>query len=139
GIWTEAIWRCVVPILVAVFLGARLSPAFFYRDPSGKTIAQELLAANIPSSDLAVKQMSRGQRYSLSFYLREEIPEWDSNHPRNGYLLSANRLGLSQAGSALNYEEIPFNVERTGFRLYRIRLESVGGTPGSGEMKDAKA
>src|SRR5262249_47546559 len=41
GIWTAAISFCIVPILIAVILGNRLFPAFFYWDPSGKTIAQE--------------------------------------------------------------------------------------------------
>jgi hypothetical protein len=77
--------------------------------------------------------MSRGQRYSVSFYLHEEVTEWEVEHPREGYLLSGGKFCREIIGSDFTCEEIPFNLERTGFFLYRIERRSPSGIPNSGE------
>jgi 4-amino-4-deoxy-L-arabinose transferase-like glycosyltransferase len=124
----------VLPILIAALFANRFVPAFFLWDPSGKTIAQELLKKNIPSADLAVRTMKRGQLYSLSFYLRHEIPEWDREPPREGYLLVGGKSCTLDPSLGLSCEAVPFDLKKTGFFLYRIRPRSVG-APGGREMK----
>ncbi len=124
---------CVLPILLALSLTDAFLLSFFHWDPSGRTLSQELQRQGIPTDKLAVKVMSRSQRYSLSFYLQREIPEWDREHPREGYLLLGGRCSGSVDGPDLACEEVPFNLAQTGFFLYRIERRSLGGRPCSGQ------
>jgi 4-amino-4-deoxy-L-arabinose transferase-like glycosyltransferase len=124
---------CVLPILLAVANSDKLLPSFFLWDPSGRTLSEELERHAIPAAELNVsKYMNRGQRYSLNFYLHQEVPEWDSEHPHQGYLLTGNRHSKSQ--SDFTFEEIEsFDLRRTGYFLYRIQPSSGAGHPGSGK------
>jgi 4-amino-4-deoxy-L-arabinose transferase-like glycosyltransferase len=125
---------CAVPILVVVANGDKLVPSFFYWDPSGRTLTEELHRLAIPLGDLyASRNMNRGLRYSLDFYLHQEIPDGDAEHPRQGYLLIGHRHAKSQDGSDFTFEEISLDVERTGYFLYKIQPRSVAG-PGSGRQ-----
>jgi 4-amino-4-deoxy-L-arabinose transferase-like glycosyltransferase len=126
---------CVLPILFAVSNTDKLLPSFFAWDPSGRTLSEELQRQAIPAAELNVsKYMNRGQRYSLNFYLHEELPEWDSGHPHQGYLLIGNRHSKFQAGSDFTFEEIvSFDSKKTGYFLYRIQPQSAAGHPGSGK------
>jgi 4-amino-4-deoxy-L-arabinose transferase-like glycosyltransferase len=127
---------CVLPILLAVSKADELLPSFFYWDPSGRTLTEELQRLAIPVAELNVsKNMNRGLRYSLDFYLHQEIPEWDSEHPHPGYLLIGTRRPKSQTGSALTFDEVSSDVRRTGYFLYRIQPQSAAGPAGSGEPK----
>lgn len=123
----------VVPILLAVSLTDSLLSSYFRWDPSGRSLSEEIRHNGIPSQELLVRTMSRGQRYSLSFYIHEEVTEWEVEHPREGYLLSGGKYCRGIIGSDLTCEEIPFNLERTGFFLYRIERRSPSGIPNSGE------
>ena len=82
---------CVTPILVIILSFNNWAPLFLPWDPSGKTLAQELRAANIPPEQTYVAAMPRGQQFSLSFYLHQEIQIWDQNEPKEGYLLQNSR------------------------------------------------
>jgi 4-amino-4-deoxy-L-arabinose transferase-like glycosyltransferase len=123
----------VVPILLAVSLTAGLLSSYFRWDPSGRSLSEEIRRIGIPSHDLMVRTMSRGQRYSLSFYLHYEITEWDAEHPRGGYLLTGSKYCRGTVGSDLTCAEIPFNLDKTGFFLYRIERRLPGGHPSSGQ------
>ncbi len=116
----------VVPVLFAVALADGLLSSYFLWDPSGRSLSEEIRHTGIPPEELLVRSMSRGQRYSLSFYVHHEIAEWQAEHPREGYLLSGSAYCRSTLGTDLTCEEIPFNLEKTGFFLYRIerRLSS---------------
>jgi 4-amino-4-deoxy-L-arabinose transferase-like glycosyltransferase len=126
---------CVLPILFAVSNNDKLLPSFFSWDPSGRTLSEELQRHAIPAAELNVsKYMNRGQRYSLNFYLHEELPEWDSGHPHQGYLLIGNRHSESPAGSDFTFEEIvSFDSRKTGYFLYSIQPPSAAGHPGGGK------
>ena len=76
-----------------------------------------------------MRAMGRGQRYSLSFYLHNEVTEWEADHPRKGYLLSGGKYCRGMIGADLTCEEIPFNLEKTGFFLYRIERRSPDTLP----------
>ncbi len=125
----------VVPILIVVSLADVLLASYFRWDPSGRTLSEELRRSGIPESGLMVRSMSRGQRYSLSFYLHNEVTDWDVEHPRDGYILLEGRYCRDAMGPGLACTEIPFNLEKTGFFLYRIELQSSGGLPRSGEAQ----
>jgi 4-amino-4-deoxy-L-arabinose transferase-like glycosyltransferase len=125
----------VVPILIVVSLGDVLMASYFRWDPSGRTISEEIRRSGIPWPGLMVRSMSRGQRYSLSFYLHDEVTEWDVEHPREGYILLGGRYCRDSMGPGLACTEIPFNLEKTGFFLYRIELQSSGSLPRSGKAQ----
>jgi 4-amino-4-deoxy-L-arabinose transferase-like glycosyltransferase len=123
----------VVPILLAVSLTDGLLSSYFPWDPSGRSLSEEIRRNGIPSQELRAGVMSRGQRYSLSFYLHNEVTEWESEHPREGYLLLGGKYCKGIMGSDLTCEEIPFNLEKTGFFLYRIERRSSSELRRSGQ------
>ncbi|MHB8502296.1 MAG: glycosyltransferase family 39 protein [Candidatus Acidiferrales bacterium] len=127
---------CVLPILFVMSNADRLLPSFFYYDPSGRTLSKELQRRAIPIAELAVvKPMSRGQRYSLSFYLHQEIAERDRARPEDGYVVTGRRYSKSELGSEFTVEEIPFGLQKTGLFLYRIQKRSPIGHASSGELQ----
>lgn len=127
---------CVLPILLAVSNTDKLVPPFFLYDPSGKTLSKELQGRTIPTGELAVaRPFNRGLRYSLSFYLHQEVPEWDRQHPRGGYLLTRTRYSKSEVGSDFKFEKIAFDWEETGYFLYKVQPTSAAGGAGSGQLK----
>jgi 4-amino-4-deoxy-L-arabinose transferase-like glycosyltransferase len=123
-----------LPILLAVLFSDRLIPAFFIGDPSGRTIAQELKKMNVPSGQVATHHMERAKRYSLSFYLHQEIPEWDSLHPVEAYVLEQNKIVSLVYNRELVIDPQPRKVADTGYFLYDIKRRSVGAARG-GETK----
>jgi 4-amino-4-deoxy-L-arabinose transferase-like glycosyltransferase len=119
----------VIAILLGVSLADDLLSSYFRWDPSGRSLSEEIRRSGIPSQELAVRAMGRGQRYSLSFYLHNEVTVWEAGHPREGYLLSGGKYCGGMIGSDLTCEEIPFNLEKTGFFLYRIERRSAATLP----------
>lgn len=140
---------CVLPILLAVAMTNKLEPSFFLWDPSGRSLAYELWFSEIPAEKLSVANLSRGQNYSLNFYLRREIKVWDKNHPAEGYLLVEESLTSrfepdEREAARCTYwvppafacEQVSFNTPSTGGILYRVtRAESARSLPRSGQMK----
>jgi 4-amino-4-deoxy-L-arabinose transferase-like glycosyltransferase len=127
---------CVLPILLAVSSANKLFPSFYRYDPSGRVLSEELLRRAVPTRDLAVvRPFNRGLRFSLSFYLNQEIPEGDRLHPQEGYVLTGMKYYKSQVGSDFTFEEVPFDLEKTGYFLYRVQRQSAAGSPGSGQPK----
>lgn len=83
---------CVVPILLLLSFLGRASRPFLSWDPSGKTLADEIMTAQIPLDKIYVYRMNRGQESSLDFYLHHQIQEWNREDPKEGYLvLNARR------------------------------------------------
>ena len=130
---------CVLPILAATVLAYRIAPSFFKIDPSGKTIAKQLQLQNIPLSELAVGWMSRGQHYSLNFYLREEIRDWNQENIGKEYVLTDVRGCRNLTPVPFACEPVPFNEQATGMFLYHIvmpdSLERLGGGGGQTQQK----
>ena len=127
---------CVLSILLTVSNFDKLLPSFFLYDPSGKTLSKELQGRTIPTGELAVvTPFNRGLRYSLSFYLHQEIPEWDRQHPQEGYILTGTRYSKSQVSSDFKFEEIVFDLENAGYFLYKVQPTSAAGHPRSGQLE----
>jgi 4-amino-4-deoxy-L-arabinose transferase-like glycosyltransferase len=127
---------CVLPILFAVANTDKLLPSFFYWDPSGRALSDGLRHQAIPTDALFVsKNMNRGLHYSLNFYLRREIPEWDGSNLYHGYLLTGHQLFKSQKGSDYTFEEIPFDLKKTGYFLYKVQARSLNGPTRSGQLE----
>lgn len=110
----------VVPILVAVILADVFLPSYFRWDPSGRNIAREVQRLRIPPSTLAVTNMNRGQEYSLSFYLHQEIKPWDTTSETGGYLLTSSQTCQGRVGPKFFCEQQPFDLQRTGEFLYLV-------------------
>jgi 4-amino-4-deoxy-L-arabinose transferase-like glycosyltransferase len=124
----------VVPLLIAILLAGRLEHWFFPRDPSGKTVATEIIAQGAPPSRLAVKNMNRGMHYGMNFYLKQEISDWDSAHPIEGYLLSGARNCYGLANDAVSCDAPAVFLERSHYYLLRVK-PSFNGSGGSREPK----
>ena len=114
---------CVVPILALVLFFNHLAPLFLPWDPSGKTIARELRAAHIPPEQTYVAAMPRGQQFSLSFYLNQEIQSWDSDQPKDGYLLRNSRGCSDFVKSPWNCSTGPLELQRSGWFVYKVQRE----------------
>jgi 4-amino-4-deoxy-L-arabinose transferase-like glycosyltransferase len=129
----------VIPLLLAISLIGGLLSSYFHWDPSGRTLSKELIFRAIPATNLAVANMSRGTRYSLSFYLRQEVADWDEEHPQEGYLLLGSQSCKRSVPPTFECEQLPFNSDLTGRFLYRISLaKSVSGLASSGELQQKK-
>jgi len=113
----------VVPILAIVLFFNHLAPMFLTWDPSGKTLAQELRAANIPPEQIYVAHMPRGQLFSLSFYLHQEIQTWDQNQSKEGYLLQSSKLCKLVVKPPWACSADPVELEKSGWFIYKIQRE----------------
>ena len=113
----------VVPILAIVLFFNHLAPLFLRYDPSGKTIAQELRAAQIPPEQTFVTAMPRGQQFSLSFYLRNEIQSWDSDQPKEGYLLQSSKACRFVAKPPWTCSTDPLELQTSGWFVYKVQRE----------------
>jgi len=118
----------VVPILLAVSLADGLLSSYFRWDPSGRSLSEEIRRNGIPSQELRARAMSRGLRYSLSFYVHNEVTEWEAEHPREGYLLSGGRYCRGIVGSDLTCEENPIQFGEDWF-LSIPRRTAISGQP----------
>lgn len=125
---------CLLPILFAVMLTYFLLPSFFRFDPSGRTLARELRRRNIPKEKLAVGWMSRGQHYSLNFYLDEEIKDWSQEHSTREYVLTDAHSCRNLVPIPFACEEIPFDTESTGAFLYHVVTIGSAGRPSGGRQ-----
>ena len=133
---------CVLPALLATLLAYLVAPSFFKYDPSGKTLAHELQQQSIPRDELAVGWMSRGQHYSLNFYLHEEIKDWSLENSGKEYVLTDVPRCRNLVPVPFACEPVLFSDQTTGVYLYRIvmagSLQGLGGSGGSGGQAQKK-
>ena len=125
----------VLPILLAVSFTEKLLPSFFPWDASGRTLAEELRRRDIPTDKLAAATMQRGQRYGLSFYLHREVLAWDRQHPHDGYLLAGGKYCTGMVGEGFTCEEVPFDLDKTGYFLFRVKLRLVDSAADRGKVE----
>jgi 4-amino-4-deoxy-L-arabinose transferase-like glycosyltransferase len=119
---------CVVPVLLLLLLFPRVARSFVPQDPSGKTLAREILANKIPVEQIQVVAMPRGQQFSLNFYLHHEIATWDAAAPKVGMLLTrTNRCDVNLQLPWICINE-PLKLPASGWYIFPIdRLESMQG------------
>ncbi len=130
---------CVLPILFSAMLAYFIAPSFFKFDPSGKTLAQELQMRDIPLNKLAVGWMSRGQHYSLNFYLHQEIKDWNQENFTKEYVLTDMPRCRNLSPIPFACEPLPFNEQATGAFLYHILMPgSVQGLGNGGGQTQKK-
>jgi len=110
----------IPPILLLLCFYPHLQSALLaHYDPSGKTLATDIVARNISPETLLVGHMQRGQQYSLSFYLHREIRSW-TTEPREGYLLSNGHNCSSLVTAPWICSTEPIYLERSRYFLYRV-------------------
>jgi 4-amino-4-deoxy-L-arabinose transferase-like glycosyltransferase len=110
----------VIPVLAAMLFANALLPSFFQRAPSGRTIARELQRQRIPANSLSVVGMKRGLQYSVSFYLHEDIKNWDAHSETGGYLLTPAKDCGEVVGAQYFCELQRFDSDATGRFLYLV-------------------
>ena len=122
---------CVLPVLLLAVCVTRLLPAIFPYDPSGKTLAEETMSAHL-SSDLYVGPISRGEYFSLNFYLHRELKEWAKSSPQEGYLLLRSRACRSELEPGWKCIDEPVVLPKSGWFIYRVQpVPSLGGLGGN--------
>ena len=130
----------VGPALLSAVLAYSIAPLFFKFDPSGKTLARQLQFQNIPLNKLAVGWMSKGQHYSLNFYLHEEIKDWNQENLTKEYVLTDMPRCRNLTPVPFACEPVPFNEQVTGAFLYHIlmpgSLQGLGSDGGQPQKKE---
>jgi 4-amino-4-deoxy-L-arabinose transferase-like glycosyltransferase len=125
---------CVTPVLLVLCTIHLIASPWLRFDPSGKTLAVELQANQLPS-DLFVGPMPRGQYFSLNFYLHSEMKEWDKTNPQEGYLLLRSRGCRSEMKPGWICGRDPVELPKSGWFVYRVEpdssLDGLGGSAGS--------
>ena len=121
----------VLPVLVLLLMFHTLSHPWLRWDPSGKTLATELTAAQISPSQIYTASMGRGQQYSLSFYLHGEVQTWTPGEPKDGYLLTSSRNCNLLVKPPSVCANDPVQLTASGWFVYRVEQDdSVGGLSG---------
>jgi 4-amino-4-deoxy-L-arabinose transferase-like glycosyltransferase len=125
----------VLPVLFLLLVFHYISRPWLRYDPSGKTLATEISAAQIPQDQLSVAAMKRGQQYSLSFYLHREVPVWNPDEPKPGVLLVPSRGCTTLVQPPLVCGRDPITLKNSGWFAYRVeRSNLVGGRSGFGDL-----
>lgn len=117
---------CIVPILLLLWRVPSFVSDVFPSDPSGKTLSREILGMKIPPSQIYVLHMPRGQRYSLNFYLHQEIAQWDTTGPKEGYLLVQQRNCEELVQAPLVCANNPLVPNPSGWFIYQITRQDAG-------------
>ncbi|HTP69409.1 MAG TPA: glycosyltransferase family 39 protein [Dongiaceae bacterium] len=125
---------CVLPVILLATEFRPLAHPWLWWDPSGRTLAAELAANEIPTDQIyAAAHMKRGQLYSLSFYLHREIVEWDETSAKSGFLLLPSRNCAHFVKAPFACAEQPIALSKSGWFVYRVgNSGSVGGLDGLG-------
>jgi 4-amino-4-deoxy-L-arabinose transferase-like glycosyltransferase len=119
---------CVLPVFLTLLMFHTLSGPWFQWDPSGRTLARELQANQIPTGQIYAGHMPRGQKFSLNFYLRSEVDDWSQDSPREGYLLLRWKGCKSYVKSPWTCAREPVELRASGWFVYRVeRSDSVSG------------
>jgi 4-amino-4-deoxy-L-arabinose transferase-like glycosyltransferase len=110
----------VLPVLLILLQFHAVTRPWLRLDPSGKTLARELLARHIPVEHIYVGSGTRGKEYSLNFYLHQETQRWNPDAPAPGYVLFSSRRDCnSMVDPTWTCRAAP--LEASGWFLYRVQ------------------
>lgn len=112
---------CVLPVLLIVVLFHTFSSPWLRRDPSGKTLAAEIVVKHLPPGQIYALGMPRAQQFSLSFYLHQEVNEWSVGSPNAGYLLLRSKDCDRYVKPPWTCSSVPLELQRSGRYLYRVQ------------------
>jgi 4-amino-4-deoxy-L-arabinose transferase-like glycosyltransferase len=111
---------CVAPILLLLLAFRTVASPWLQHDPSGKTLALEITANQIPLDQLYAPAMRRGQLFSLNFYLHRQMESWDPQNPKEGYLLLASRNCFNYLKPPWTCARNPVELPESGWFVYKI-------------------
>lgn len=112
---------CVLPVLLILLFFHTFSNPWLFWDPSGKTLADEIHAHQIPPDQISVVDLPRGQKFSLSFYLHHEVKDWSVDSPREGYLLLRSKGCKDYVRPPWACASEPLQLQSSGRFLYRVQ------------------
>ena len=112
---------CVLPIFLILVLFHIFSSPWLRYDPSGKTLAAEIHALQIPPDQIYVARMPRGQQFSLNFYLRHQVENWSVDSPKEGYLLLTSKACSHYVKPPWACASEPIQLQSSGWFLYSVR------------------
>jgi 4-amino-4-deoxy-L-arabinose transferase-like glycosyltransferase len=120
------------PSILVLMLFSHFLATIFPHDPSGRTLSRELLTETVVGRDLFIANMNRGKHYSLNFYLKRVIPDWDPKFPTTGLLLTEgkNCHAIVSAPDTCSLEV--FELYESGVFVYEVTPQSSLTSPGSG-------
>jgi 4-amino-4-deoxy-L-arabinose transferase-like glycosyltransferase len=111
---------CTVPVLLILLMFPTFSRPWLRWDPSGKTLAADIRANQIPPDQVFVAHMPRGQQFSLSFYLHQEIQDWNVDSPKEGYLLLNSKECSDDVNPHWKCEDQHIRLGAGGWFLYHV-------------------
>jgi 4-amino-4-deoxy-L-arabinose transferase-like glycosyltransferase len=85
---SAALIAAVFPVLLGFALLDHVSTFTPLSTLSARYVADQIQAQRIPVADLRVSQLRRAALYSLNFYLRTDLQEWDGDASREIYLFT---------------------------------------------------
>ena len=122
---------CVLPVLLLAGYVPQLLPAIFPYDPSGKTLAAEIVSRQLPS-EMYVGPIPRGQYFGLNFYLHREVEEWSKANPKQGYLLLRSKGCQTLVRSPFVCSGDSEELSKSGWFVFRVSPGISAGGLGSG-------
>jgi 4-amino-4-deoxy-L-arabinose transferase-like glycosyltransferase len=126
---------CTLPLLLLTLFVPKMLPGLFLYDPSGRTLAFEIVAQRLPA-DLYVGPMHRGQHFSLNFYLHREVETWDKENPKAGFLLMGSKFCQELMKPPWTCSNDPIYLPASGSFIFRVgpanSLDGLGGGLGRG-------
>jgi 4-amino-4-deoxy-L-arabinose transferase-like glycosyltransferase len=126
----------VLPVILTLVLFPTLASPWLRPDPSGKTLAAELHAKQIPPDQIYAGNMRRGQQFSLSFYLHREVADWSAESPKEGYLLLNSRACSQYVKPPWACGGEPIQLPLSGWFLFAVRPAlSANGLGGLGVLR----
>jgi len=127
------------PVLIAVFLSHFWLMPLLAPDRSGRTLSRELRPQRAERQDLFVASISRGMHFSLNFYLRKEVPRWNPESPRPGFVLTQSTDCPITAQISYVCSSKPHEFYVSGFWGHEITIgDSLTGFGSGGKPKQEK-
>lgn len=112
---------CVLPVFVPLLMFHTMGSPWFRSDPSGKTLASEILARRLPNDQIYALGMPRGKQFSLSFYLHHQVQDWSEEAPKDGYLLLPSKNCRRYVRTPWACGDEPVELESSRWFLYSVR------------------
>jgi 4-amino-4-deoxy-L-arabinose transferase-like glycosyltransferase len=97
-----------------------------------KDLASQLLARGVPKDRTYLYwAVSRNTRYALSFYLHQELQDWDQNAEADGYVVSGSVDCGRLRKRGFNCEEVPLGASAKGWFVSHVTAKSSVNRPAS--------
>jgi 4-amino-4-deoxy-L-arabinose transferase-like glycosyltransferase len=118
---SAALIAAVVPTLIVLFLLDEILPLTPVSILSPRYIAYQIQAEQIPLSNLRVSKLGRTTIYSLNFYLRTDLQEWDRDPSREAYVLSDGAESCSRSPQGMTCSDLWGGIDSTSnFELLHL-------------------